>query len=109
MISIWMNLIRGGVTWPAWLHACAVCSLRCHVRESCSCLQGLEEIIVKTKTDIYALLDRGSAKSSRSHSVFCITVSPFPGAGKRRTALVPSYAQLRLMHLGLRVCHFIVT
>jgi len=41
---------------------------------------------VKNKTDIYALLDRGSAKrrtaetllnkqSSRSHSVFCITVS----------------------------------
>ena len=52
----------------------------------CARLQGLEEIIVKTKTDIYALLDRGSAKrrtaetllnkqSSRSHSVFCITVS----------------------------------
>ena len=49
-------------------------------------MQGLEEIIVKNKTDIYALLDRGSAKrrtaetllnkqSSRSHSVFCITVS----------------------------------
>ena len=52
----------------------------------CARLQGLEEIIVKNKTDIYALLDRGSAKrrtaetllnkqSSRSHSVFCITVS----------------------------------
>lgn len=50
-------------------------------------VQGLEEIIVKSKTDIYALLDRGSAKrrtaetllnkqSSRSHSVFCVTVSP---------------------------------
>jgi kinesin family protein 11 len=49
--------------------------------------QGLEEIIVKSKTDIYALLDRGSAKrrtaetllnkqSSRSHSVFCVTVGP---------------------------------
>lgn len=48
--------------------------------------QGLEEIIVKNKVDIYALLDRGSAKrrtaetllnkqSSRSHSVFCVTVS----------------------------------
>ncbi|BDA48169.1 Kinesin-like protein KIN-5C [Coccomyxa sp. Obi] len=48
-------------------------------------VQGLEEIIVKNKTDIYALLDRGSAKrrtaetllnkqSSRSHSVFCVTV-----------------------------------
>ncbi len=55
------------------------------------CLQGLEEIIVKNKTDIYALLDRGSAKrrtaetllnkqSSRSHSVFCITVSLLPAA-----------------------------
>ncbi len=58
------------------------------------CLQGLEEIIVKNKSDIYALLDRGSAKrrtaetllnkqSSRSHSVFCITVrsprAPLPG------------------------------
>ncbi|EIE18562.1 kinesin-domain-containing protein [Coccomyxa subellipsoidea C-169] len=48
-------------------------------------VQGLEEIIVKNKVDIYALLDRGSAKrrtaetllnkqSSRSHSVFCVTV-----------------------------------
>ncbi|KAK9804380.1 hypothetical protein WJX72_010110 [[Myrmecia] bisecta] len=48
-------------------------------------VQGLEEIIVKNSTDIYTLLDRGSAKrktaetllnkqSSRSHSVFCITV-----------------------------------
>ena len=48
-------------------------------------VQGLEEIIVKSSADIYALLDRGSAKrktaetllnkqSSRSHSVFCITV-----------------------------------
>ncbi|KAL3151849.1 hypothetical protein ABBQ38_012814 [Trebouxia sp. C0009 RCD-2024] len=48
-------------------------------------VQGLEEIIVKSSTDIYTLLDRGSAKrrtaetllnkqSSRSHSVFCITV-----------------------------------
>ena len=48
-------------------------------------MQGLEEIIVKNKVDIYALLDRGSAKrrtaetllnkqSSRSHSVFCVTV-----------------------------------
>ncbi len=46
---------------------------------------GLEEIIVKSSADIYTLLDRGSAKrrtaetllnkqSSRSHSVFCITV-----------------------------------
>lgn len=51
--------------------------------------QGLEEIIVKNKTDIYALLDRGSAKrrtaetllnkqSSRSHSVFCVTVRHLP-------------------------------
>jgi kinesin family member 11 len=42
-------------------------------------------MVVKTSADIYALLDRGSAKrrtaetllnkqSSRSHSVFCITV-----------------------------------
>ncbi|DBB12142.1 TPA: hypothetical protein ACH3X3_006251 [Trebouxia sp. C0006] len=48
-------------------------------------VQGLEEIIVKSSADIYTLLDRGSAKrrtaetllnkqSSRSHSVFCITV-----------------------------------
>eukprot|EP00884_Botryococcus_braunii_P002389 jgi/Botrbrau1/12150/Bobra.0186s0062.2 len=48
-------------------------------------VQGLEEMVVKTSADIYALLDRGSAKrrtaetllnkqSSRSHSVFCITV-----------------------------------
>ncbi len=48
-------------------------------------MQGLEEMVVKTSADIYALLDRGSAKrrtaetllnkqSSRSHSVFCITV-----------------------------------
>lgn len=48
-------------------------------------VQGLEEFIVKSSVDIYALLDRGSAKrktaetqlnkqSSRSHSVFCITV-----------------------------------
>ena len=47
--------------------------------------QGLEEIIVRSKLDIYALLDRGSARrrtaetalnkqSSRSHSVFCVTV-----------------------------------
>ena len=46
--------------------------------------QGLEEIIVRGARDIYALLDRGSAKrrtaetllnkqSSRSHSVFCVT------------------------------------
>lgn len=46
---------------------------------------GLEEIIVKSSANIYTLLDRGSAKrrtaetllnkqSSRSHSVFCITV-----------------------------------
>ena len=46
---------------------------------------------MKNRTDIYALLDRGSAKrrtaetllnkqSSRSHSVFCITVSPLPAA-----------------------------
>ena len=52
-------------------------------------LQGLEEIIVKNKSDIYALLDRGSAKrrtaetllnkqSSRSHSVFCVTVRARP-------------------------------
>lgn len=48
-------------------------------------VQGLEEFIVKNSVDIFALLDRGSAKrrtaetqlnkqSSRSHSVFCITV-----------------------------------
>lgn len=48
-------------------------------------VQNLEEIIVKTSADIYGLLDRGSAKrrtaetllnkqSSRSHSVFCVTV-----------------------------------
>ncbi|KAK9822824.1 hypothetical protein WJX81_005423 [Elliptochloris bilobata] len=48
-------------------------------------VQGLEEIIVRGARDIYALLDRGSAKrrtaetllnkqSSRSHSVFCVTV-----------------------------------
>ena len=48
-------------------------------------IQGLEEFIVKDSVDIYALLDRGSAKrrtaetqlnkqSSRSHSVFCVTV-----------------------------------
>lgn len=47
--------------------------------------QGLEEFIVKSSVDIFALLDRGSAKrrtaetqlnkqSSRSHSVFCVTV-----------------------------------
>ena len=50
-----------------------------------SMLQGLEEFIVKSSVDIFALLDRGSAKrrtaetqlnkqSSRSHSVFCVTV-----------------------------------
>ena len=44
-----------------------------------------EELIVRDAEDIYALLDRGSAKrstaatllnkqSSRSHSVFCVTV-----------------------------------
>ena len=49
--------------------------------------QGLEENVVRSARDIYALLDRGSAKrrtaetllnkqSSRSHSVFCITVRP---------------------------------
>ena len=48
-------------------------------------VHGLEEMVVKTQDDIYALLDRGSAKrrtaetllnkqSSRSHSVFCVTV-----------------------------------
>jgi len=48
-------------------------------------VHGLEELIVKNSSDIYSLLDRGSAKrktaatllnkgSSRSHSVFCVTV-----------------------------------
>ena len=48
-------------------------------------VHGLEELIVKNSSDIYNLLDRGSAKrktaatllnkgSSRSHSVFCVTV-----------------------------------
>ena len=52
-------------------------------------MQGLEEIIVRNARDIYALLDRGSAKrrtaetllnkqSSRSHSVFCVTARPSP-------------------------------
>ena len=59
--------------------------------------QGLEEIIVRGARDIYALLDRGSAKrrtaetllnkqSSRSHSVFCVTVHaralPLCGLGR---------------------------
>jgi hypothetical protein len=55
--------------------------------------QGLEELIVRSAADIYALLDRGSAKrrtaetllnkqSSRSHSVFCVTArAPAPGPG----------------------------
>ena len=48
-------------------------------------VHGVEELIVKNSSDIYSLLDRGSAKrktaatllnkgSSRSHSVFCVTV-----------------------------------
>lgn len=48
-------------------------------------VKGLEEVCVSNAADIYALLDRGSAKrrtaatllnkqSSRSHSVFCVTV-----------------------------------
>ena len=52
---------------------------------------------MKNKTDIYALLDRGSAKrrtaetllnkqSSRSHSVFCITVSLSAAAAVRESA-----------------------
>jgi hypothetical protein len=70
-------------------------------------LQGLEEIIVKNKLDIYALLDRGSAKrrtaetllnkqSSRSHSVFCVTVQPttlyivsFQASAGKSNALMP--------------------
>ncbi len=49
-------------------------------------LHGLEEVHVKTASDIFQLLDQGSAKrrtaetllnkqSSRSHSVFTVTVS----------------------------------
>lgn len=48
-------------------------------------VKGLEEVYVRSAEDIYTLLDRGTAKrrtaatdlnkqSSRSHSVFCITV-----------------------------------
>lgn len=53
---------------------------------------------MKNRTDIYALLDRGSAKrrtaetllnkqSSRSHSVFCITVRSFQHAAPPLHAL----------------------
>ena len=67
----------------------------------CHIIQGLEEIIVRSKLDIYALLDRGSAKrrtaetalnkqSSRSHSVFCVTV---------RSAAIMSYHQSASSHI----------
>ena len=74
-------------------------------------VQNLEEIIVKTSADIYGLLDRGSAKrrtaetllnkqSSRSHSVFCVTVS----LRSRIPALKPETCSGTLEE-GLDGCH----
>jgi len=74
--------------------------------------QGLEELIVRSAADIYALLDRGSAKrrtaetllnkqSSRSHSVFCVTArAPALGA-----ALCPGGTPSCCMRTGgMRAC-----
>lgn len=68
---------------------------------------------MKNKTDIYALLDRGSAKrrtaetllnkqSSRSHSVFCITVSLSAAAAavQKMPSCSMRCASRRLQYLG---------
>lgn len=84
-------------------------------------LHGLEEVHVKSATDIFQLLDQGSAKrrtaetllnkqSSRSHSVFTVTVSI--RWGRRELAgcqikcawggghLVPELMQSQALHNG---------
>lgn len=54
-------------------------------RKGSCIIQGLEEVLVRNKSDVYSILEKGSAKrqtattlmnahSSRSHTVFTITV-----------------------------------
>lgn len=54
-------------------------------RKGSCIIQGLEEVLVRSKSDVYSVLEKGSAKrqtaatlmnahSSRSHTVFTVTV-----------------------------------
>lgn len=54
-------------------------------RKGSCIIQGLEEVLVRSKSDVYSILEKGSAKrqtaatlmnahSSRSHTVFTVTV-----------------------------------
>lgn len=54
-------------------------------RKGSCIIQGLEEVLVRSKSDVYSVLEKGSAKrqtaatlmnahSSRSHTVFTVTI-----------------------------------